>query len=164
MLTVGKDHSLNRNISGKLNHSTIRPYYQIMQPKLSWLNWSIVKIQFDRNQVLPIRMSTQFRYNRGAQMMQYRFRFLDKKDRVCAIAARHRPSARPTRRRLATGIVLSSTHHTCGRIPRTHTQLRTSRPPCRARIRAGGVVCGCFWALRAYRYTNSDCFHRQLRI
>jgi hypothetical protein len=60
-----------------------------------------------------------------------------KKPRVCAIAARHSPSARPTRRRLATGIVSASTHHTCGHIRRTHTQFRTSRPPSRAHIRAG---------------------------
>jgi len=32
----------------------------------------LVRIQFDRNLVLPIRMSTQFRYNRGAQMTQQR--------------------------------------------------------------------------------------------
>jgi len=121
------------------------------------------RIQFDRTQVLPIRMSTQFRYHRGAQMTQHRSRFLDKKSRVCAIAARHRPSARPTRRRLATGIVPSSTHLTCGRIPCTHTRFRTSRPPSRARIRAGGFVCGSFGAWRVYRYTNSDCFHRQIK-
>ena len=34
------------------------------------------------------------------------------------------------RRRLATGIVPTSTHHTCGRIPRTHTHFRRrDRPP-----------------------------------
>jgi len=108
--------------------------------------WS-VRIQFDRIRVLPIRMSTQFRYNRGAQMTQQRSLFLDKKDRVCVIAARHRPSARPKRRRLAPGIVPASTHHTCGCIPRTHTRFRMSRPPYRARIWTGGGVCGFFLAL-----------------
>jgi hypothetical protein len=88
---------------------------------------------------------TQFRYNRGAQMTQQRSRFLDKKDGVCAIAARHRPSARPTRRRLATRIVLASTHHTCSCIPRTHTQFRMSRPPSRARIRAAETFEGFCW-------------------
>jgi len=106
-----------------------------------------LRIQFDRKQVLPIRMSTQVRYNRGAQMTQHPSRFLDKKDRVCAIAARHRPSAWPTRRRLATGIVPSSTHHTRGRIPRTHTQLRTSRPPSRARISGRRGRLWVFWGL-----------------
>jgi hypothetical protein len=80
-------------------------------------------------------------------MTQHPSRFLDKKDRVCAIAARHRPSAWPTRRRLATGIVPSSTHHTRGRIPRTHTQLRTSRPPSRARISGRRGRLWVFWGL-----------------
>jgi hypothetical protein len=90
-------------------------------------------------------MSTKFRYNRDAQMTQQRSRFLDKKDGVCATAARHLPSARPTRRRLATRIVLASTHHTCGCIPRTHTQFRMSRPPSRARIRAAETFAGFSW-------------------
>jgi hypothetical protein len=33
----------------------------------------------------------------------------------------------------------TSTHHTCDRIPRTHTQRRSSRPPSRARIRTGSL-------------------------
>ena len=105
------------------------------------------RAETSRYYVLPIRMcsSTQFRYNRGAQMTQQPSRFLDKKGGVCAVAARHRPSARPTRRRLATRIVLASTHHTCGCIPRTHTQFRMSRPPSRACIRAAETFAGFSW-------------------
>ena len=124
-----------------------------------------IRIQFDPNGVLPIRSSTRILYNRGAQMTHRYPVSRQKIPRVCAIAARQRPSTRPTEDASPRG--LSRRVHTTravvsrARIPSAD---RRDRPPERSfgPARVFTVKCEFFQAWSVYRYTTSDCFHRQI--
>jgi len=145
---LSQRESLDQTILGQLRSSVI------LVSKTKKTTVKIHHIALSANVLFRLTLPrTQFRYNRGAQMTQQRSRFLDKNGGVCAIAARHRPSARLTRRCLATTRAVVSR----ARIPSSECR---DRPPERAfgqrrRLRV-------LLAWRVYRYTNSDCIHRQI--